>query len=245
MPRRLASAILAVFVLAAIAVRADDFWISKDWKQWSNGDCEKLLGDSPWAHIWRRGDGVGVDPQRAGLGSAAGDQFVFAVQLRSALPIRQAIVRQLQFSQKYDKMNDAQRSDFDKQADQILTRSYDNSILVHVDFYKGILGPVLLGDLRRYPNELQAMDVTLVTSDKTRIKASRVELSKTQASFDAVFPRTSDAGPILKEGEGHFWIQFVRPAVLSIDGSGKTFPGGPVEVEFDPTKMVVGGKLLY
>ena len=245
MSRRLASAILAIFVLAAIAVHADDFWVSKDWKQWSNGDCEKLLGDSPWAHIERRGDGVEPNPIGQAIAAAADEQFVFAVQLRSALPIRQAIVRQLQFQQKYDKMNDTQRSDFDKQADQILTRSYDNSILVHVDFYKGILGLNLLGDLRRYPNELEAMDVTLVTSDKTRIKAIRVELSKTQASFDAVSPRTSDAGPILKEGQGHFWIQFVRPAVLSIDGSGKTFPGGPVEIEFDPAKMVVGGKFLY
>jgi hypothetical protein len=236
---------LAVSMLAVMAVSANDFWVSKDWKQWSKDDCEKLLSDSPWAHIWRKGDGVGVDPTRAGLGYAAGDQFVFAVQLRSALPIRQAIVRQLQLQQKYDKMNDTQRSDFDKQADQILTRSYDNSILVHVDFYKGILGPVLLGDLRRYPNELQTMDVTLVTSDKSRIKASRVDLSKTQASFDAVFPRTSDAGPVLKEGQGHFWIQFVRPAVLGIGLDAKTFPGGPVEIEFDPAKMVLGGKFLY
>jgi len=245
MSRKYAAAIVAAFMFAAVAVSASDFWVSKDWKQWSKDDCEKLLSDSPWAHTWRKGDGVGVDPSKAGLGYAAGDQFVFAIQLRSALPIRQAIVRQLQFQQKYDKMNDAQRSDFDKQADQILTRSYDNSILVHVDFYKGILGPVLLGDLRRYPQELETMDVTLATSDKTRIKASRVELSKTQGSFDAVFPRSSDAGPILKEGQGHFWIQFVRPAVLGIGLDAKTFPGGPVEIEFDPAKMVVGGKLLY
>jgi hypothetical protein len=245
MSRKYASAIFAVLIFAAVAVSASDFWVSKDWRQWSKDDCEKLLADSPWAHIWRRGDGAGPNPLGQAIGAAAGDQFVFTVQLRSALPIRQAIVRQLQFQQKYDKMNDAQRSDFDKQADQILTRSYDNSILVHVDFYKGILGPALLGDLRRFPKELEAMDVTLVTSDKTRIKAGRVELSKTQGSFDAVFPRTSDAGPILKEGQGHFWIQFLRPAVLSTDGSGKTFPGGPVEVEFDPAKMVVSGKFLY
>ena len=64
---------------------------------------------------------------------------MFAVQLRSALPIRQAIVRQLQLQQKYDKMNDTQRSEFDKQAEQILIRSYDNAILVHVDFSRGLL----------------------------------------------------------------------------------------------------------
>jgi hypothetical protein len=229
MSRRYISAILAVFTLAAIAVSADDLWVSKDWKLWSKDNCEKLLGDSPWAHIWRRGD-------------AAGDQFVFAFQLRSALPVRQAIVRQLQFAQKYDKMNDTQRSDFDKQANQILSRSYDSTILVNVEFYRGLLGPVFLGDLRRYPKELEAMDVTLVTSDQRRIKASRVELSKTQASFDAVFPRVSDDGPIFKEGQGHFWIQFLRPAVLY---GVTTVPGGTVEAEFDLSKMVADGKLQY
>jgi hypothetical protein len=245
MPRKHAAAIFAVFMFAAVAVSASEFWVSKDWKQWSKDDCEKLLGDSPWAHIWRRGDGAGPNPLGQPIGDAAGDRFVFAVQLRSALPIRQAIVRQLQFQQKYDKMNDTQRSDFDKQAGQILTRSYDNSILVHVDFNKGILSPILLGDLRRYPNELEAMDVTLVTSDKTRIKANRVELSKTQGAFDATFPRISDGAPVLKAGQGHFWIQFVRPAVLSVTGDGKTFEGGPVEIEFDLSKMVVDGKLQY
>jgi|SRR3984957_1445091 len=232
MSRRRFASILAVFMLAAIAVSANDFWVSKDWKQWSKDDCEKLLGDSPWSHIWRRGD-------------TAGDQFVFAVQLRSALPIRQAIVRQLQFQQKYDKLNGAQRSDFDKQADQILNRSYDNTILVHVDFYKGELGPVLLGDLRRTPKEIETLDVTLVTSDQSRIKANRVELSKTQGAFDATFPRLLNDAPVLNAGQAHFWIQFVRPAVLGIGLDAKTFPGGPVEIEFVPAKMVVGGKLLY
>jgi hypothetical protein len=222
---------LAVFLLAAIAVQASDFWVSKDWKQWSKDDCEKLLSDSPWAHIWRRGD-------------AAGDQFVFSVQLRSALPIRQAIVRQLQIQQKYDKLDEAKRSEFDAKANQILNRSYDNAILVHVEFYKGLLGPVLLGDLKRLPKELDEMDVTLVTNDQSRIKANRVDLSKTEAAFGAVFPRSSaDGAPALKEGQAHFWVQFVRPAALGIDQ--RTYPGGPVEIEFDLTKMIADGKLMY
>ena len=146
MSRRYAAAILSIFILAAFAVSAGDFWVSKDWKQWSKDDCEKLLGDSPWAHIWRRGD-------------AAGDQPVFAFQLRSALPIRQAIVRQLQFAQKYDKLSDTQRSEFDTQANQILNRSYDDAILVHVDFSRGSLGMNLLGDFRRLPKEIDTLDL--------------------------------------------------------------------------------------
>ena len=55
MSRRCISAVLAVAILAALTVDASDFWISKDWKQWSKGECESLLANSPWAHIWRGG----------------------------------------------------------------------------------------------------------------------------------------------------------------------------------------------
>ena len=230
MSRRYICGIVLAVMLAAIAVGADDFWVSKDWKQWSKDDCEKLLGDSPWAHIWRRGD-------------ATGDQFVFAFQLRSALPIRQAIVRQLQFAQKYDKLNDAQRSEFDTQSNQILNRSYDDTILVHVDFSRGSLGMNLLGDFRRLPKEIDALDVTLVTNDHSRIKATRVDVSKKDAAFDATFPRMSNGAPVVAAGQAHFWIQFLCPTLF--DNAGITHPARSVEVEFDPTKMVLGGKFQY
>jgi hypothetical protein len=230
MPRRYTAVILAIFMSTAVAAGADDFWVSKDWKQWSKDDCEKLLGDSPWAHIWRNGN-------------TTGDKFVFVVQLRSALPIRQAIVRQLQFQQSYDKLNDTQRSDFDRQANNILNRSYDDAILVHVNFSRGLLGLNLSTDFRRLPKELDTLDVTLVTNEHLRIKANRVDLSQKEAAFDATFPRMQNGAPVLAVTQAHLWIQFARPSVLDIDG--RTYPGGPVEVEFVPAKMVVGGKFLY
>ena len=48
MRRRYAAGILAVFALAVITASAEDFWVKKDWKQWTAADCKKLLEDSPW-----------------------------------------------------------------------------------------------------------------------------------------------------------------------------------------------------
>src|SRR5579863_501134 len=48
MRRRCATGILAVFALAVLSASADDFWVKKDWKQWSAADCKKLLESSPW-----------------------------------------------------------------------------------------------------------------------------------------------------------------------------------------------------
>jgi hypothetical protein len=45
MPRRKISTVLIAFValLICVAASASDFWLSKDWKQWSKGDCETML----------------------------------------------------------------------------------------------------------------------------------------------------------------------------------------------------------
>lgn len=50
MRHRLLAGILAVFALAVLTAKADDFWVKKDWKTWTAADCKKLLEDSPWAH---------------------------------------------------------------------------------------------------------------------------------------------------------------------------------------------------
>jgi len=51
MVRRYA-AIMGFVMALAVAVTvasADDFWVKKDWKQWSKDDCKKMLTNSPWA----------------------------------------------------------------------------------------------------------------------------------------------------------------------------------------------------
>ncbi len=221
---------LAVSALAVITASATDFWISKDWKQWSRSDCENLLTESPWAHAWKGG-------------GQSGAELAYSVQLRSALPVRQAIVRQLQLDQKYDKMTEAQRTAFDSQASQILNRSYDDVILVHVDYSKSGASNSLQGLLNSFHSDADTFTASFSTEDGTRVTPARVDIGKNQA-FDLIFPRTKDGLPVIKDRQKRFSIQFQSPQFLN-SSTGITIPNKRIDLQFDLSKMIVDGKLAY
>jgi hypothetical protein len=229
MVRRFILGLLAL-VIAVVVVHASDFWAGKNWKEWSKGECEALLAESPWAHIWRGGG-----PQ--------GDQLAYAVQLRSALPVREAIVRQLQIDQKYDHMTGAQRTAFDTRAEQILSRAYDDVILVHVDFSKGIAARYLQGVINSFHTDADTFSASIATEDGNRVAPIRVDI-KTDYSFDLIFPRAKNGMPEIKEGQRHFSVQFQSPQFTNPNQS-ITVPNKLIAVEFDLGKMDSGGKPDY
>jgi hypothetical protein len=250
MSRRYISALLAILTLAVLTVRATDVWVSKEWKQWSKDECARVLVESPWSHIWRgRTPGVNTREATETLTPAhveAVDYVVYSVQIRSALPVRQAIIRQQQIDLKYDKMADEQRKAFDVQAAQILSRKYDDAILVHVDYSKGKAASILAGDLHVYVQKgIEDLDALLTTEDGTQIKASHFDINpKSPYSFDLVFPRVVDGAPAIKEGQKRIAVQFMSPQLIGAYG-GVNIPKERVRVEFDLTKMMIEGRLNY
>jgi hypothetical protein len=231
MQRQHVRALLTVSLLSVLSVaNASDFWISKDWKQWSKANCETLLTESPWSHVWRGG-------------GPHGDELVYAVQLRSALPIRQAIVRQLQIDQKYDNMTDTQRNTFDTRASQILNRNYDDVILIHVDFSSSTLAPNIPGQLYPVHTDGTILDASLVTADGTRITPVHFDPNPPYA-FNLIFPRTKQGAPLIGEGQKHFSLQFQSPRITN-EGLGITVPSQRIGVEFDIEKMTIGEKMSY
>ena len=112
---------LIMWVVACAALAAADFWDEKDFTAWSETDVEKMLTDSPWSRkiaIALRGPGAGGRGGRGGGGGFGGagggrrgvdgagggrrgaDRFdaaprrmTFTVSWRSALPVKQALVR--------------------------------------------------------------------------------------------------------------------------------------------------------
>jgi hypothetical protein len=230
---------IALLASAALTVQASDFWISKDWKQWSKGECEGLLLESPWAHLWR----YQTQPAGLGLPNTMTDQLHFSVQLRSALPIREAIVRQLELDQKYDKMNASQRSAFDAKATPILSRSYDDLILVHVDFSQSDGTKFLQAAIH---NQVAAgdQDPELVSEDGTQVKPIRVDVNeKAPYAFDLIFPRMKDGAPLIKEGQKQFSVQFQSPPVNYFEGM--HIASRRVRIDYDLSKMLVNGKPSY
>jgi hypothetical protein len=86
MRRRCILALLAILIIAVLTVQGSDFWLTKDWKQWSKGDCEGLLLESPWSHVWR----YRAEPSDPNLPHAMVDQlfsrFNFGRRRQSAKP---------------------------------------------------------------------------------------------------------------------------------------------------------------
>ncbi len=91
-------AISGVWLLAFAALGAADFWEEKAFTEWSDSDVEKMLTNSPWAKRVtvafrpppREGGGRSG---RGGIGFIDSSQARLVVQWRSALPVRQALVR--------------------------------------------------------------------------------------------------------------------------------------------------------
>src|SRR5271154_3195084 len=99
--RRYFAGVFAVLVVAVLTARAEDFWVKKPWNQWSKDECNKILTDSPWSKRWSKGSVTvsaalpGSSGQSSeGAGGEKSPEVFYYVQLRSSLPVRQAVVRQ-------------------------------------------------------------------------------------------------------------------------------------------------------
>ena len=102
----------------------------KPFQKWSKEEATKLLTDSPWVRTYQSAAGVAAASQ-AQIGREQADQRLYrdtyggsaartvqpvpvVMRLHSGLPVRQAIVRLRQIQAGYDKMDETQRTEFDK-----------------------------------------------------------------------------------------------------------------------------------
>jgi hypothetical protein len=95
-----------MFLLAVCAgqAAAQDFWMQKSYRRWTKDEIVRIISDSPWAQVRE----IEVDAT-----SGAWRPMV-TVRLRSAVPIRQALVRLKQIESGYDKMDAKDRTAFDE-----------------------------------------------------------------------------------------------------------------------------------
>ena len=133
-----------IFVLLAIAlipgsallVSAQTYGIDSNYKRWSKAQAEKVLNDSPFAssqevRIRKEGQAqrvAGAPPslirdETNSVASGGTDlpiDFIFTLRLRSAVPIREALVRLKKLDSNYDAMDEKQKAAFDAQVKGLL-----------------------------------------------------------------------------------------------------------------------------
>ena len=126
-------ALSAIFLAAGSAAFGADFWENKQYDKWSQKECNKLLTDSPWVEDFTL---IAEGIQQSTSASDDGQQFSikYQIQFRSALPVRQALVRQMQIAQKYDTLGPEQKQQFDQSAKSFLSADFSDAVIVYVTY---------------------------------------------------------------------------------------------------------------
>jgi hypothetical protein len=234
---------LLIFFACVQASLGADFWEKKEYTKWSAKECRKMLTDSPWAKEYKQQQVIVSSSGRADAmrGGESSPYVVYYMQLRSALPIRQAIVRQMQLAQDYDKLSNEQKQQFDNQTDGFLNANFDSVVVVYVTYGANIQQNDI--QLSRHwqmqTTELLQNSVFLRGSegDKVPIAGYAVE-SGDLREFQFVFPRKIDEKEILGPDDKSLQLEFSYPVVGGMgDGNGY--------LEFKTKKMKYNGKLEY
>jgi hypothetical protein len=212
MPHHKIPILIAILALATLTANASDFWLTKDWHQWTKDECTTILNDSPWTRV----------------------EGNYTAQLRSSLPIREAVVRQLEIAQQYDQKTAAQQKAFDDAAGTILRADYGKTILLRLTFSKDAPGP----------QKMKNLQPTIVTEDGQQITPTQTDADPmTPYAVDFYFPRLINGVPAIKPTHKQFSFQF--QAQSYVDANHVTVITKQLTINFDLTKMLVDGKPNY
>ncbi|MEK6279191.1 MAG: hypothetical protein AABN95_02450 [Acidobacteriota bacterium] len=93
-------------------VAGQRIWEKKPYTKWTLSEVMRILSDSPWAQ-------TAIQTTRFSY-NVPGQSYSATVRLRSALTVRQALVRQKQLAVGYDKLNSVDRARFDAETKEFL-----------------------------------------------------------------------------------------------------------------------------
>ncbi len=219
-------------------INAQQGWQSKPYQQWIKDDIIKIASDSPWAQVQQAKPATGEYVPTDYLPSVT-------IRLRSALPIRQALLRLKQLEAKYDKMSDKERSAFDAKMKGLLECPACG------DNYVVTLGPPI--SQHQMKNGLGSLVNTNLSLLQNRVylaneRGERRELihfvapkhDEDEAVF--YFSRFNDKGnPLLTLESKKLFFIFEAQNLHTGDGLGLI----PERFEFDVAKLVMNGKVEF
>lgn len=228
--------------LFAAAALSQGFWAKKGYEEWSPRECEKMLNDSPWAKsrtfsrvlIEQAGDRSSVD------GREENPQITYVAQLWSALPVRQAHVRQALASPQVTKLSAEDKKRVADQMAEILRADYSDRLAVRVLYLSNV--PTYQRELVRYwrmrPDDRWKQDTFLIT-DRGRIPPIEVRVSGgAGGEFLLLFPRTVDGQPVVRPQDKSFSIEFEARAAGVVRADRAL-------LQYKTKDIVADGQLIY
>ena len=235
-----------LLLTASIAIAGKDFWETKEYKEWAQKDCAKLLTDSPWAQKFELTSVQVMDNSGNKTSTDGGQPYIrYGIQFRSALPVRQAMVRQGQIANKYESLSADQKQAFDKQASAMLDGFPTDSVVVNVSYATNDndRDQELAQWWQTKTTELLKTQVYL-TCGKTKVPIARyIAAQGGSRSFQFIFPREVDGKPVIAPQDKSIKLEFPYPAPDT--GPLKGFGSGHAFQEFKTEKMVFAGNIAF
>jgi len=228
-------AIRVVLLIATLAMTAlaQSELVNKPYQQWTASDVEKMLSDSPWAQTSTKGMGMFNDNVILKADSVT-------LRLRSALPIRQGLLRLRQLNAKYDKKSDADKADFDSKQKPLIDcpACADNYVIALSPTSRQ--GKGVPSILRTLPPDSMKLYIQIANEKGDKRELAHFSPPKTQ--FDEAvffFPRLNDKGePLITPANKKLIITF-DSKIFGTD------PVNNIKFEFDVSKMIVNGEVIF
>ena len=234
--------VLLLFLASVAAAQSKDYWVKKDYRQWTDIECHKLLEDSPWANLHTVSQ-VFIDTIQTDSTARErqpNPRIVYKVQIRSATPIRQALVRLSQINSKYDEMTADGRQAFDKNAEQFLSANNSQSVVMRVSYTANVQNDdrELARHWHSQTTERLKNFVFLIGGRGVKVPLSIYTPGEgASREFQFVFPREYNGRPVIGPGDKTLKLEFNHP---NIRGTGER-----VLIEFRIEKMMMQGAPVY
>ena len=222
---------LLVWLIVPLAIGAE-FWAKKPYQSWSAEQTAQILAESPWATTLKLTglqSVIGTDspnhhPYRSEMES--NPSISYTLQFRSALPIRQAEVRNSQLSSHYDAMKPEQKAAFDASVAKFLGAAFPDRVIVTVTFHSNVLE--YQSFLRSYwaSQSVPKLDKSVFLNARNE-RLSLIGYGFKEDTFQFTFPRPKQVTPDDKLG-----VEFVHPKTNAI-GQQRVFQ------EFQVKKMLI------
>jgi hypothetical protein len=238
--------VIGAMLVAVLTVSAlSDFWTDKPYTKWSAKDVRHLLSESPWgktttlrtAIIKQVHRETGQFSSLAGEGEGVPDPTIeYAVYLRTARPVREALVREAQIAEKYDEMNDASRKSFDDKWSKFLAADVSDKIIVQVQ-YSSNTADIDRQLMTFWQNQTAGTlrDIAAMTwPDGQRVAPIAYWAARGAGrEFQLAFPRPKDS-----REDGAISVEFQNPNV-KVEGNSRIY------TKFQLKELKYGGKVTY
>jgi hypothetical protein len=239
-PALLAASLLAAALVLSAHAAAQGEQQLKPFKEWTKEDAERMLSNSPWAQTQRMAGDVLDATGEIGMGvGITGPPRTLTLRLRSAATVRLAFLRLRQLRAKYDRMSEAQQAEFNLKnqalvecqpcADNYIVtlapgpgRETGVPIALHTVALEVLRRNVRLADDRGEEREL--------------VHVERSKVSGGEVTF--FFARHDKKGqPLLTPSSRKLIVTFTQEMTDA--------PASLSRYEFDVSKMLVGGKVVF